>query len=168
MDNETTQPTTQTPEKSRKSIYIAIAILIVIALVAWGLSMIQKPASEVATSPCAIDIRSTIYQHASTSAPLTDLEAARVVFNNYFSVYKTMPDCGKSALSDFKLVSLGTVTPREGGFTVPIVFDLKPLSMTETAWASSSPEAKIDGGWIRGKKGVLSITRVNDLYQLVI
>jgi hypothetical protein len=169
MENETINtPEIPTPEKSKKSIYIGFIILVVITLLAWGLSILSKPAP-VAKNPCAIDIRSTIYQHATSSAPLTETQAARVIFDKYFSVYKTMPDCSASALADFKLISLGKPEPRVGGFTIPVVFDLKPLSMSETKWISaSSSEATIDGEWIRGKKGTFSISQIDNLYQLVI
>ena len=168
MDNENTnQPTASAPEKSKKSIYIAIGVIIAVALIAWGLSMLDKP-KEVAKNPCAIDIRATVYEHASSSAPLTRSQVARIMFEQFFSVYKNMPDCTGSALADFKLISVGLSEDRVGGFTIPVTFDLKPLDMTKTAWASSSPEAKIEGGWIRGKKGILSITQQNNLYQIVI
>lgn len=168
MENENTNQTvTPTSENNKKGIFIGIGIIIAIALIAWGLSMLDKP-EEVVKNPCAIDIRSTIYQHPATSTPLTRSQVARVMFEQFFSVYKNMPDCTDSALADFRLVSVGLSEDRVGGFTIPVTFDLKPLDMTKSGWASSSPEARIDGEWIRGKKGVLSITQADNLYQLVI
>ena len=168
MENETiNQPVTGVPEKNKKSVYVALIAVVVIILIVWGLSTLNKP-KEVVKNPCSIDIRTTIYEHASTSAPLTRSQVARVMFEQFFSAYKNMPDCANSALADFELLSVGTSEDRVGGFTVPITFDLKPLDMVKSSWASSSPEAKIDGEWIRGKKGVLSITQSNNLYQLII
>lgn len=165
MENNT--PETQGVEKGHKSIYIAVGVIVVVVLIAWGLSMLNKP-EPVATNPCAIDIRSTIYQHPATSTPLTRSQAARVLFEQFFSVYKNMPDCLDSAITDFRIVSIGLSEDRVGGFTIPIVFDLKPLDMAKSGWASTSPEARIEDGWIRGKKGVLSISQQGGLYQLVI
>lgn len=165
MDNENT--TIAPTSENKKGIFIGIGVIIAIALIAWGLSMLNKP-EKVAVNPCSIDIRATIYQHPATSTPLTRSQVARVMFEQFFSAYKVMPDCANSALSDFKLISVGLSEDRAGGFTIPITFDIKPLDIAKSGWASSSPEARIDGEWIRGKKGVLSITQADNLYQLVI
>ena len=168
MDNENTnQSVTPASENNKKGVFIGIGIIIAIGLIAWGLSMLNRP-KEVAKDPCAIDILSTIYQHPATSTPLTRSQVARVMFEKFFSVYKNMPDCANSALSDFKLVSVGLSEDRVGGFTIPVTFDIKPLDMAKSGWASTSPEARIDGEWIRGKKGILSISQADNLYQLVI
>lgn len=168
MDNEKTNPgVTPSSEKNNKGIFIGIGVIIAIVLIAWGLSLLNKP-KEVAVNPCSIDIRATIYAHPATSTPLTHSQVARVMFEQFFSVYKNMPDCTNSALADFKLVSVGLSEDRVGGFTIPVTFDLKPLDMAKSGWASTSPEARIDGEWIRGKKGVLSISQADNLYQLVI
>jgi len=171
MENETTQPINPTPEKNnKKSAYTALIVLIVIILIAWGLSELKKPTESIASNPCLIDLTATVYKVATSSAPLTEVQAADAVFNHFFSAYKNMPDCADSALEDFKIISIGTSTPlaEPNRYTIPLTIDIKPLSMTETKWASSSPEAVVDGEWIRGKKIVLSIWHHENIYQLIV
>jgi len=81
-----------------------------------------------------------------------------------------MPDCADSALEDFRIISIGTSTPlaEPGRYTIPLTVDIKPLSITETKWALSSPEATVDGEWIRGKEIVLSIWHHENIYQLIV
>jgi len=145
-----------------KKILIAL-IVIVVAATVYSLitnsSPDTNPTDQVSSmqEKCAIEITSLILEDKDNQYE-TPEEITRAMFDHYFSFYKQIPECPTDALEDYSLTDVGEITiipelPK--AFTAEITFDLKPLSMEEAMW--KSPEATVDGDWIRGKKGILSI-----------
>ncbi|MFA6158748.1 MAG: hypothetical protein WC763_03970 [Candidatus Paceibacterota bacterium] len=154
---------------NKKKIISIAALAVLVAAGAYGLTLIQKKAtvdqSEVAKNDCAVDISAVILKEATSTLKTND-EIVTAVFNHYFDAYKLIPKCAKAGLLDHKLTSIGTTTNKNGHISADIVFELKPLSMESTAWAT--PETTKDGLWIKNKKGTLSIQKTDDSYFLVI
>ncbi len=96
----------------------------------------------------------------------TDEEIARAVFANYFDGYKNIPDCATAGIKNHYLASVGTTTRESDHIIAEITFDLEPVSIEETEW--DTPETTVEAGWIRGKKGTLSIQKAEDTWYLVL
>jgi len=145
-----------------------IIVLVVLALILWGASYFMKPnAEEVASNPCNIDVHALILPDLEDKLK-TERQITQAMFDHYFSYYKDTPLCLSSSLKSSKLVSIGEIKRDDPGhFIADIVFDLEPTSMDKTNWIS--PESSTTtAGWIKNKKGTLSIRTASSTHYLII
>ena len=158
-------------EKSKKIIYAIIA-LAALVLIAYGISRGMEGrlgtgnGNDRASDPCSVDISAIILDDPEGLLSSQE-DVARAMFDNYFEEYTKIPNCPEAGINGYNLVSISNVQDlQEGHFTADIIFDLQPISMEETEWITE--EATIDGNWIRGKEGTLSIMRTEGGYFLVV
>jgi len=142
----------------------SIAVLIGIAAGIWFLQ--RGDDGQVAqNTTCAVDVNSLLLKDAEGLLK-TDEEIVRAIFSHYFDGYKQIPDCPTAGIKNHRIASVGKITREDDHILAEIVFDLEPLSLDETEW--DTPETAVEDGWIRGKKGTLSIQKSEDVYYLVL
>ncbi len=141
--------------------------IVVLALIAFVISYIEKPKEAARDTSCDFDILNTIVDDPEGKLA-SDKAVTQAVFDHYFAGYTKIPDCKKTALKSAKLVSVGKINHDvDNHFLADIVFDLEPLFPADTVWAT--PETSTStAGWIKNKKGTLSIRKNDGKYYLVI
>jgi hypothetical protein len=161
---------------TKKKVIITLALLTALVGLAWGGTLIAQKGVEfvkarkdtaIAESKkaCAVDINAIVL--ADPEATLkTDRQIVEAVFNHYFDAYKAIPECDAAGIIAHRLAEIGTVKNDNGHILADITFELQPISMEKTEWAT--PETRKDGVWIKEKKGTLSIQKSKDSYYLVL
>jgi hypothetical protein len=146
---------------------IWIEALVALAIIAAVVSYIEKPKETERNNACDVDIRTTILPDPEAKLK-TDTEVVQALFDHYFAGYNNMPDCKVSALQSAKLISVSNIKHDvPGHFFADITFELQPLFPAESTWATPETSTTTDG-WIKNKKGTLSIRKSEGNYYLVI
>lgn len=151
----------------KKVIIAAAALVAIIGITAVTIWYMQSPedGQTAQNTTCAVDITALIIKDDKETLK-TDEDIVRALFANYFDGYKKIPDCTTAGIKNHNLTSVGKITRENDHIFADIVFDLEPISITETEW--DTPETTVEGGWIKGKKGTLSIQKAEDTWYLVL
>lgn len=143
----------------KKKIVLASAILAaLIGIAIYAIWFRETPPGDTTAqaNPCSVDVGALIVRDPEMLLK-TDEEIARAVFTNYFDKYKSVPGCPQAGIKNHNLASIATTTRDGNHLLAEISFDLEPVDMEKTEW--KTPEATIEGGWVRNKKGTLSIQK---------
>ncbi len=146
----------------KKKIAIAAAAFAAIAgITAYVVWFVQdKDDVQVANvNPCSVDVSALIVKDPEMLLK-TDEDITRAVFTNYFDKYKSVPECPQAGIKNHNLASIATTTRDGNHILAEITFDLEPIDLEKTEW--KTPEATIDGTWVKGKKGTLSIQKYEE------
>ena len=152
-----------------KKIIWAIGTIIVVLLIVFGINEWKSKFGQVAsTHPCAINFLNTFVFNVATGTPETTI--AKSLVTQFLDEYKNTPDCETLGIKDYSITSFGKATQVKKDFTVPVVFDVIPVSKEQTLWAMAS--TTWDGDWIRGEHVTLGIQNVSttsaQAYRLVL
>lgn len=156
------------PDMKKKIIIISVIVIAVAALVYGAVMLKNRSASaDLAESQkkCAVDINAIVLQDPE-NALKTDKAIVEAVFAHYFEAYKAIPDCIAAGIKNYRLAEVGTIKAEGASILADIVFELEPVSIDGTEW--KTPEATVEGGWIKGKQGMLSIQKGKGQYTLII
>ncbi len=151
----------------KKNIIIGSAIVILGVAGYFGARFIQdKMAASALVAQqraCAVDINSIVLKDEEKKLT-TDRQIVEAVFNHYFEAYKAIPDCPTAGISEYRLAEIGKIETKGANILADITFELKPISLEKTEWAT--PETIKADGWVKEKKGMLSIQKNKDSYNL--
>jgi len=145
-------------------------IIVVIALVIFGINYWQSKSeqAQVNAHPCVANILATYVFNVPTSTSPTEI--GHTLLSQLLDQYKGMTNCDTIGIKDYKIDSVGTATFVEKDFTIPSVFDVEPISKSQTEWATSS--ASWQGDWVRGYAFRLGIqntsTTTSQSFRLVL
>ncbi|MFA6095353.1 MAG: hypothetical protein WC767_00710 [Candidatus Paceibacterota bacterium] len=146
--------------KNMKIIYI-VGIIIVVAAAAYGAEKLKLFSKE---DPCVLPFQAVVFE--DTSKLLSKEAAAEKLLAQFLTAYTATPRCYTYGVKDWKIAKVGKATDVGPDFTIPVSFDLIPLSAEKTLW--KTPETEADGEWIRGKEATLGIRAASSTYMLVL
>jgi hypothetical protein len=152
----------------KKNILIGSAIVILGVAGYFGATFLQDKMAASALvarqKACAVDINAIVLKDEK-KALKTDRQIVEAVFNHYFEAYKAIPDCPTAGISEYRLAEIGKIETKGTNILADITFELKPISLDKTEWATPEATTTPDG-WVKGKKGMLSIQKNKDSYTL--
>ncbi len=152
-----------------KKIIWAVGVIVVLVLIAFGVNYWESQANPQADAhPCAINFVQTFVFNVATSTPQSTI--ARELLTQLLNEYKRVTGCPTLGMTDYSITSIGKPTQVKNDFTIPVSFDIVPLSKSQTVWAIAS--TTWDGIWIRGERANLGIQKVSTTtlpaYRLVL
>lgn len=152
---------------------IALSAIAAIAIAGYGIyrgSVVPEApnasSEEETTDPCALNIEYAMVEDAARALE-TDEEVARAVFDHFMEGYEMIPAECPMSLKGSELASIREIERLDDRrFVASITFDVEPASLEGTDWVT--PEARVDGTWLRDKQGSLSIYQSDTHHCLVV
>ncbi len=129
---------------------LVLAVLVVIVFVGFWIydSQGPKPAQSQTDSEhaCAVNFLSTFLNNATTTNKQV---IAKTLLSQLLSAYEQIPNCPALDLSDYAITSVSNIKNVQGDFTADAVFNVLPISKSQTAWTTAS--TTWNGNWIDGR-----------------
>lgn len=139
----------------KKKIWILAAIVVVIFILI-GVYDVEHPKSQAVdlSHACAINFLQTFIFDVPIGTAQTTV--ASELLTQLLNQYESMPQCYTLGITDYSITSIGKPSQVQKDFTIPVTFDVVPLSPSQTVWAMAS--TTWDGAWVRGERVTLGIT----------
>ena len=120
----------------KQKILILAALVIIVFVGFWIYDSQESKSveSQAALHPCAINFLSTFVENATTTNKET---IATTLIDQLLSAYEQIPNCPALGISDYSVTSVGNIKNVQGDFTADTVFNILPISKSQTAWTTA-------------------------------